>query len=102
MWPVDEKPRKGEIRTVAHLVVENLVQRALQGDMKAISLIYDRVEGKAVATVAAAPAPDKPIEIMDACKRLAFIINSANILGEPLPPEYALLINPAGNGQIHD
>ncbi len=94
MFPVDEKPRKSELKTAAHLVIEKMVQKALQGDMKAISLIYERLEGKAVATVATVPPPNKPIDIMDAARRLAFIINSAAALGEPLPPEYAVLINP--------
>lgn len=47
LWDADYVPRKSELRTAAHMMVENLVQRALQGDTKAIREIYDRLEGKA-------------------------------------------------------
>ena len=93
MFPVDEKPRKGELRTAAHAIVEKLIERAVSGDLRAISEIYDRVEGKAIQTVKA-EIEQKPVDIMDACRRLAFIINSAQALGEPLPDAYKLLINP--------
>lgn len=47
LWPADEKPHKDELRTTAQVIVEHLVQKALQGDVRAITEIYERVEGKA-------------------------------------------------------
>jgi hypothetical protein len=88
MFPVDEKPRKGEVRMVVHAIVEQIIERALSGDVRAIGEIYNRVEGKAVATIVEAPPPDKPVDIMDAARRIAFLLNSAAILGEPVDVKF--------------
>jgi len=66
LWPADEKPRKDELRTTAQVIVEHLIQKALQGDMRAITEIYERVEGKAAAAAATVPASDKPMDIIEA------------------------------------
>ena len=47
MWHADQKPHKDELRTTAQVIVEHLIQNALRGDMRAITEIYERVEGKA-------------------------------------------------------
>lgn len=91
LWPADEKPRKGELRTAAHVLVENMVQKALQGDMRAITEIYDRVEGKAVATTLHTEVKEQPMDIMEAARRLAFALNSAALLGQPVDDRFAKL-----------
>lgn len=93
LWPVDVKPRKGEVRTVAHVLVENMVQKALQGDMRAITEIYDRVEGKAVATTLHTEVKEQPIDILEAARRLAFALNSAALLGQPVDDRFAKLVD---------
>jgi hypothetical protein len=80
-------------RNAAEAIARQMVKQAVEGCTTSQSTIYDRMEGKAIQTVKA-EIEQKPVDIMDACRRLAFIINSAQALGQPLPPEYALLINP--------
>jgi len=92
MWDIDQKPRKGEVRTVAHGIVEKLIERALTGDMRAITEIYDRVEGKAIQTIKD-ETERAPMDIMEAARRLAFALNSASLLGHPVDDKFAKLIN---------
>lgn len=89
--PLDVPPNRP--RNAAEAIANKMVEKAALGDTESAKMIYDRMEGKAIATIKA-EIETKPVDIMDACRRLAFIINSARELGQPLPPEYALLINP--------
>ena len=82
--PADLPPHKP--RNAAEAIAGQIVRQALAGDNSSQQLVYDRMEGKAIATIKA-EIDTKPIDIMDAARRLAFIINSAQALGEPLPPD---------------
>ncbi len=89
--PDDLPPPKP--RNAAEKIARKMVEKACDGDNDAAKMIYDRMEGKAVATIKA-EIETKPMDIMDAARRLAFIINSAAALGEKLPDEYSILLNP--------
>lgn len=93
LWPADEKPHKDELRTTAQVIVEHLIQKALQGDMRAITEIYVRVEGKAAAAAATVPASDKPMDIIEAARRLALALNSALLDGQPIDDRFAKLLD---------
>lgn len=80
-------------RNAAEAIARKMVEKAVAGDNESAKMIYDRMEGKAIQTVKA-EIEQKPVDVMDAARRLAFIINSAQALGQPLPPEFSLLINP--------
>lgn len=92
MWDIDAQPRKGEIKTVAHGIVEKLIKKALDGDMRAITEIYDRVEGKALQTIKD-ETERAPMDIMEAARRLAFALNSAALLGQPVDDRFAKLVD---------
>ena len=84
----DNKPRNA-----AEAIARQMVKQAVGGCTTSQATIYDRIEGKAIATIKA-EIEHKPLDLMDAARRLAFLINSANLLGEAIDPALAALASP--------
>jgi len=80
-------------RNAAEAIAAKMVKKACDGDNEAAKMIYDRMEGKAIQTIKD-ETERAPMDIMDAARRLAFIINSAKALGEPIDPALAELAKP--------
>jgi len=70
-------------RNAAEGIARKMVEQALAGDTTSQQMIYDRMEGKAVQAIKD-ETERAPMDIMDAARRIAFLLNSANILGEPV------------------
>ena len=70
-------------RNAAEAIAAKMVQKAVDGDNEAAKMIYDRMEGKAIQTIKD-ETDRQPMDIMDAARRIAFLLNSASILGEPV------------------
>lgn len=70
-------------RNAAEAIARKIVEQAAGGCTTSQHMIYDRMEGKALQTIKD-ETERQPMDIMDAARRIAFLLNSANILGEPV------------------
>lgn len=70
-------------RNAAEQIAAAMVKKAADGDNESAKMIFDRMEGKAIQTIKDETVR-APMDIMDAARRIAFLLNSANILGEPV------------------
>lgn len=85
-------------RTVAQAIVEKLISNALQGDQRAIDMIFDRVEGKAVQHIEQ-KTTHEVLDVMEAARRIAFAINTARMKGQEIDGTFAAL---AGDAPVID
>lgn len=88
--PADLPPHKP--RNAAEAIAGKIVQQAIEGDTTSQQMCYDRMEGKAIQTIKD-ETERAPMDIMEAARRLAFALNSASLLGQPVDAQFAKLID---------
>lgn len=88
--PANLPPHKP--RNAAEAIAGKIVEKALQGDNASAQMCYDRIEGKALQTIKD-ETERAPMDIMEAARRLAFALNSASLLGQPVDDKFAKLID---------
>jgi len=88
--PADLPPHKP--RNAAEAIAGQIVKQALEGDSTSQQLCYDRMEGKAIQTIKD-ETERAPMDIMEAARRLAFALNSAALLGEPVDARFSKLVD---------
>lgn len=88
--PADLPPHKP--RNAAEAIAGKVVEKAMQGDSASAQMCYDRIEGKAIQTIKD-ETERAPMDIMEAARRLAFALNSAALLGEPVDARFSKLVN---------
>lgn len=79
-------------RNAAEAVARQMVRQAVEGCTTSQSAIYDRMEGKAIQTIKD-ETERAPMDIMEAARRLAFALNSAALLGEPVDARFSKLVD---------
>lgn len=93
LWDADAKVRAGDKRTVAHAIVDKLINNALQGDSRSIEQIFDRVEGKATQHIEQKTTHEL-LDVVEAARRIAFAFNSAAIQGVEIEGVFKELVEP--------
>lgn len=88
--PADLPPHKP--RNAAEAIAGKIVAQALEGDTASQQMCYDRMEGKAIQTIKD-ETERAPMDIMEAARRLAFALNSASLLGQPVDANFSKLID---------
>ncbi len=92
--PDDLPPSKP--RNAAEKIARKMVEQAIEGDNISAKMIYDRIEGKAIQTIKD-ETERAPMDIMEAARRLAFALNSATLLGQPVDARFGEMVDVTPN-----